>query len=182
MGASGKNDPAEREPRLVPDSLIDELVPEPAGHQPVVCLTGFVGRAGTEGVWRLYLNRRLDEYVEFNGSDVSHTEPVAQGGSSADGTRVWLRTGTTLRHTRVSSRQVQAEFLQGGLTSSFMPRSGLMPLAAVARENTGPGCTHNYVCSTNPHIPACQDYSEVCGSFGCDPSLGCPPPSTVPCG
>jgi hypothetical protein len=185
MGASGEHggqDPAEQEPRLVADGLVDRLVADPGQHEPLVCLTGYMGHGAAEGVWRLYLNRQLDEYLEFNGSDVSHTEPVAGGGSPAEATRVWLRIGTTIRHTRVSSRQVQAEFLQGGLASSFMPRSGLMAPLVMAGENTGPGCTHNYVCSTNHHIPACQDYTEACGSLGCDPSLGCAPPSTPPCG
>jgi hypothetical protein len=86
-------------------------------------------------------------------------------------------------NTRVSSRQIQAEFLQGGIASNFMPRSSLMAWPATAREDTGPGCTRNAECSLNPHIPACQDYSEGCGaSFGCNPSLGCPPASMPPCG
>jgi hypothetical protein len=181
MGASGEHggpDPAE--PRLASDGLVDRLVTDPGQHEPLVCLTGYMGHGAAENVWRLYLNRQLDEYAEFNGSDVAHTEPVAEGGAQA--TRVWLRIGTPIRHTRVSSRQVQAEFLQGGLASSFMPRAGLMAPLATARENTGPACTRNYVCSTNHHIPACMDYTEACGSFGCDPSLGCPPPSMPPCG
>jgi hypothetical protein len=185
MGASEENagrDPAERRPRLIPDGLVDRLVPEPGQHEPMVCLTGFLGRGTAEGVWRLYLTRGLDEYVEFAESDVVHTEPVPEGGAPGEGTTIWLRVGTTIRHTRVSSRQVQAEFLQGRLTSRFMPRSGPLALRIAASE-TGAGCTHNYVCSTNPHIPACQVDTEGCGgSFGCDPSLGCPPVSWVPCG
>jgi hypothetical protein len=172
-------DPAERQPRLIPDGLVEKLVPEPGEQEPMVCLTGFVGRGVAEGVWRLYLTRGLDEYVEFAASDVVHTEPV---GEDRAGTRIWLRMGTTIRHTRVSSRQIQAEFLQGDLASSFMPRSSLVALR-IAAGATGPGCTHNYECSTNIHIPACQDHTEACGgSFGCDPSLGCPPVSSVPCG
>jgi hypothetical protein len=157
---------SEERPGLAPDDLVDRLVPDPSRVEPRVCLTGFLGRAAAEGVWRLYLSKNFDEYVEFAESDVVHTE------DGAPGTTVWLPVGTTVRHTRVSARQVQAEFLQGSLTSRFMPSSGLLALQGRAAAGTGAACTRNYVCSTNPHIPACQLETEVCGSIECGPNTG----------
>lgn len=171
-------DGAEQEPRLTPDRLVEILVPDPSHHEPKVTLTGFLGRGAQEGSWRLYMTTGLDEYVEFNESDVVHTEPAPGGRLPTGGTMVWLRIGAPIRVTRVSSRQVQAEFLQGALTTSFMVGSGLGALRLSLREATDdPRCTlrMNAACSLNPHIPACSGVTEFC------PSVNCPPPTGAFC-
>lgn len=158
------------------DRLIDNLVPSPNQIQPMVTLTGLLGKGSQEGTWRLYLTPEFNEYVEFAEPDAVHTQPLSQDQSLWGGTTVWFRAGTPLRHTYIASRQVQADFLQGGITSGFMPRTSLSMLRSTARVNTGYACTRNYVCSTNPHIPACQAPSDVCGSAFCGPDTGaiCP--------
>lgn len=157
------------------DALVERLAPDPGQHEPAATLAGFLGKAAREGAWRLYLSPRLDEYVEFAAEDVLHAQPLPAEQSPLGGTQVWLRAGASLRHTQISSRQVQANFLQGELTSAFMgaarptmPTFGRLP-------ETGVACTRNYVCSVNPHIPACQPRSEICGSLFC-PATGalCP--------
>jgi hypothetical protein len=161
---------------LVPDPLVEKLVPDPSHHEPAVCLSGFLGRGTKEGKWRLYLNNRLDEYIEFDESDLLHSETLATGQESRGGTSVWLREGATLRQTRVTSRQIQADFLQGDLASKFIPTDGPVAFARLlGRENTGYTCTRNYVCSTNPHIPVCQERTDFCGS------TFCPPPDSTLC-
>ena len=167
---------ARARPQLKQDRLVESIVPDPNQPPSVITLTGFLGNGAQQGDWRLYLSANLDEYVEFSESDVVHHQPISQERSPLGGTTVWVRSGTTLRHTCVESRQVQADFLQGGITSEFMRSTRLSALRGAAVMGTGWGCTRNYVCSTNPHIPACQLRSEACVSFGCGPQTGllCP--------
>jgi hypothetical protein len=155
--------------QLRQDRLVEALVPDPSLHQPGVLLIGFLGKAVQSGDWRLYLTPELNEYVEFSEQDIVHTQPLSQEQTQLGGSRVWLRSGAPFRHTYIETRQVQADFLRGGITSDFMPRTSPFTAAVRGRPDTGYGCTRNYVCSTNPHIPACQLASEVCPPtpYGC---------------
>jgi len=86
-----------------------------------------------------------------------------------------VRASAKLKYTQVSTRQVQADFLRGSITSGHLARTGAPSFAGSALSETGYACTRNYICSTNPHIPACQDATEYCGSLDC-PATGaiCP--------
>jgi hypothetical protein len=161
--------------RLKQDRLVDSLVPEPQSHQPSVMLTGFVGKASGDKMWRLYMSAQMDEYVEFPEAALLHSEAVPERDDPLGGTTVWLRPDTPLQHTRVTSRQVQAGFLQGEITAGYLGGAAGARLT-VPRPETGYACTRNYVCSVNPHIPACQIRTENCGSAFCPPGTGalCP--------
>jgi len=175
-GSGATPEPAEQGPRLTPDRIVERLVPDPSRPEPRVSLTGLLGRSTEEGVWRLYLTSGIEEYAEFAESDVVHTESVPEGMLPTGGTTVWLRMGATVRHPTVSSRQVQAEFLQGALAARFLPGAGLAgALTPAGAVGTGAACTRNYVCSINPHIPACQIHTENCGTGACgDTGAFCP--------
>jgi hypothetical protein len=156
-----------------PDRLVQRLVSDPSTHQPSVVFSGFLGEAASDDAWRLYLTPQLDEYIEFPKDALLHTESAR--GEDASGTTVWLSQGTPLQHTVIASRQVQADFLQGDLTRGGLT-GGAVSLARYTRPETGYACTRNYVCSINPHIPACQLRTENCGSAFCPPGTGalCP--------
>ena len=177
--------------QLKQDPLVEKLVPDPANHQPTIQLTGWLGKDAKEGTWRLYLTPQLDEYVQFAEGDVVHSQPVQASQSSLGGTVVWLKAGTVLQHTQVVKQQVQADFLSGGITSSYMAGAASSFPAAGSRAKVGvAGNTRGYVCSVNWHIPACQQRTEFCpivsvdtncystafcesGAFVCGRTLGC---------
>jgi hypothetical protein len=173
--------------KLEPDPLVEALIPDPAKHQPATQLTGWLGKGAAPGTWRLYLTAALDEFVEFAEADVLHTQQLDKKDSPLGGSLVWVKAGATLHHTTIVTRNVQADFLSGDVTSGYMPgTSPNYPLAGarVLRR----GNTRDYICSTNRHIPACQDRtpdspcgggggggSAFCpsGPFVCGPSAGC---------
>lgn len=160
-------------PELRADAIVKQVAAR-GESSPVAVLTGLLGEGSADGVWRLYLSQRFDEYVEFDAGDVVHSQVVNEA-AALEGTRVWVRATARLQYTQVSSRQVQADFLQGGITSGNLRGAGPLSFGASALSETGYACTRNYVCSTNPHIPACQLRTEYCGSIGCDPSAAfCP--------
>src|SRR3954447_16740718 len=97
-------------PQLRADPVVERLAPEQAPHETGVPLTGFLGPAGVEGRWRLYASRAFDDNVEFDESDVIDSET---SDDSSAGSTIWLKAGASVKHTRVSSRQVQASFLSG---------------------------------------------------------------------
>ena len=146
---------------------------DPDRQQPATVLAGYVADSPASGMRRLYLTPQFDQYVEFREDDVLHTDEA--GDEGAGPSTVWLRRGSPTQLTRIVSHQVQAEFLQGSITATHMPGAAAATLAG-ALPPTGYACTRNYVCSINPHIPACQVHTEICGSAFCGPPTGalCP--------
>jgi hypothetical protein len=164
--------------KLRQDSLVDRLVPDPARHESFTVLTGFLGKSPRDGYWRLYLTPQLDEYLEFRSGDVKHTEQLPPDLAPLGGSRVWIQKDAPLEHTRVTSRQVQAEFLQGSIASRFLPgTSSMMGLAASAVLRRRGCASFRFPCddasevqcrteilrTVNLHIPACRTEAGLCG-------------------
>lgn len=161
--------------KLKQDRLVEQMVPDPAKLQPGVQLSGWLGRSNTEGTWRLYLNPRFDEYVEFAESDILNTQPLGDDESSLGGTLVWLKSGANSQHTRVVSRQVQADFLAGGIAARYL--TGASPSFGSSPGRVGAVGTAGVNCSANPHIPACRPVTDGCyKSIGCSSDYGCTGP------
>jgi hypothetical protein len=154
--------------RLEPDPVVEQLVPNPIAPPNLVSLTGVLGRSDQDGVHRLYLTRQLNAYVEFEQSAVVHSTAIGEPESGFRATTVWLKTGTPLQLTRITTRQVQADFLSGGLTDAFLPTARALDMVdefALA-VNKRVGSLHGDECFTNnPHVPACT-WASI--KFGCD--------------
>jgi hypothetical protein len=95
---------------LVPDQLVDSLVPDPSQPPtPTVSLLGLLGRSAKEGYWRLYFSSKLNRYAEFKEEDVLHSvkAPRAQPPFlGMEATRVWLKAEAEVEYTRTESRRV----------------------------------------------------------------------------
>ncbi len=114
-------DGTQSNPGLQQDPLVDRLAPDP-GQVPadLIRLAGFLGKSTKPGHWRLYLNPELSEYVEVAEADIVHSQANSGDPNAMAGTSLWVRRGASLQHTRVESRQVEAEFLQGDITGSML--------------------------------------------------------------
>jgi len=173
-------------PVLKQDALLDHLSTDPSALGPMTVLVGFVGKGSQDGQWRLYLSASLDEYVEFEASDVCHSVPLTPAESSLGGSRLWLRAGSQVQHTKTTSRQIQAEFLSGSIAAAHMASaaasSGARGRALVRCMTLGKACHPDPasidICRTDPfdndtinqHIPACRsDGMGHCGGV----SLAC---------
>jgi hypothetical protein len=106
---------------LVPDQLVDSLVPDPSQPPtPTVSLLGLLGRSAKENYWRLYFSTSLKRYAEFKEEDVLHSVKVPRALPpfvGMEATRVWIRADAEIEYTRHESRRVQAKVLQGGLAA-----------------------------------------------------------------
>ena len=126
---------------LQQDPLIEKLIPDPSQlPSGVVALEGFLGRSSKSGYWRLYrsVNNEpsLEEFIEFREQDVVHSEALANGQPPQRGTRVFFRSDTQVERVSVHSerlpasevsKRVQAEFLQGDITTDFLRHGGEQP-------------------------------------------------------
>src|SRR3712207_227781 len=105
---------------LVPDPLVESLVPDPSQPPPpTVTLAGLLGRSAKEGYWRLYFSSALEHYAEFKGEDVLGSVKIPKEQSPFAGleaTRVWLKREAEVEYTRTESWRVRAEVLEGGIT------------------------------------------------------------------
>ena len=110
-----------RKVSLKQDDLVEQLIPDPSESSQFVVVEGFLGKSQRAGYWRLYLNAKLNEYVEVSENDVIHSQSLSKEKSSLGGTTLWLARGATLERTRIESRRLQAEFLEGDITNTFLP-------------------------------------------------------------
>jgi hypothetical protein len=105
---------------LVPDPLVEKLVPDPSQPPPpTVALVGLLGRSRREGHWRLYFSTELNRYAEFKEEDVLRSVKIPREQrpfAGLEATRVWLKREAEVEYTRTESRRVRAEVLQDGLT------------------------------------------------------------------
>ena len=114
-----------------------------ARQQPAAVLTGFLGDSDESGRSRLYLTPQFDQYVEFDAEDALHSQPLTTDESGLGGSAVWLKAGARVRLARTVSHEVQAEFLQGGITAGFMPSAAFsgMPMGQRQPDMHAPATT-----------------------------------------
>jgi hypothetical protein len=147
---------------LKQDSLIDRITPDPTKQQASIQVTGWLGHGGAEGTWNLYLTPKLDDYIQFSEQDVVHSQSLPTDYSPLGGTIVWLRAGTSIQHVQVGTLQAQADFLAGGITSTYLAGALSSLPTAGSRRAAAAGGTMGVNCSYNPHIPACAAPTQNC--------------------
>jgi len=105
---------------LDPDKLIKNLVNDPSKVPNLKMLSGYLGNSNQDKFWRLYLTPELNEFIEIPEEEVVHYKRLEDDQSPLGGTILWVKNDTTLRYTRAESSDVQAKFLEGEITSSFL--------------------------------------------------------------
>jgi hypothetical protein len=161
--------------------LIDKLLPDPSKQQPLTILSGFLGRGIEPGQWRLYLTPSLSEYVELSEEAIVHTHTPTLQESDLVPTLVWVPSNAVLRHTRTTSRQIQADFLGGPITSRFRGRAGNFQSAMRLGMPGRAARTHDYVCSID--VDVCKtDFCSADVPRYCPTHFGCGLDTYLDCG
>lgn len=140
---------------LTPDEIVGRIVDDPSNVTARTLYGAFLGNSSREGYWRLYLNSRLDRYLEFRKEDTLDAQRQSTGRIT-----VWVKSGTRVQTTKTTS--VPVEMLQGPIQSGFMGRavgSALRPTLMLAAA----GCTVGPECGGTP---ACDSYINTCS--GCN--------------
>lgn len=125
-------------------------------------ISGYLAKDPQEGHWRLYLTLELNEFLTISEEDIVGSQLLATEAHPLNPNLVWVKSTANLQHTKTESKQIQAEFLTGGITSAFQRGSAsFLPTGAQvglrAREAT-----------INPHAPPCASQG-----FGYCPSESC---------
>jgi hypothetical protein len=130
---------------LKEDFLVEKLRSDPSQNTDVRIVTGYLGKGAQEGYWRLYISPQLNEYLEISEEDIVHNQSLATEQSPLGGTVLWIKSSSNLQYTRTISRQVQAEFLQGDMTASFLS-GGPTRFDRLEAANNPPPATGGWVC------------------------------------
>jgi len=170
----GKDKPSKNPKlRLEENQFVAELVPDPANLRPFTVFVGYLGKSPQEGYCRLYLSAKLNRYVDISENDIIRSQSLRTEQSSLGAVRLWVQSNAQLSYTRVTSRQVQAEFLQGSILRAFTPSPTSVPAAIVsALRSTGRRYDSINYCPTDPGS-TCEDVCvathQACytGTFGC---------------
>ena len=121
--ADEKKSSGARELKL--DALVEKVVPDASQIPDLLVLVGLVGKSSRAGYVRLYVRANLSEYFDISEKDVVHSQSLANEVSPLGGSIVWVRREANLLHSRTQPTQVQAEFIQGDITTAFLPGSSL---------------------------------------------------------
>ncbi|MGA7731978.1 MAG: hypothetical protein WCD37_12000 [Chloroflexia bacterium] len=126
----------------------------------------------TDIYWRLYRTLELREYIEFSDDDVVFFRKLAlplAGQAQLHGGLVWLRVGAKLDHVVVNHMEVEANYLQGPITSTAgPPQAGPIHPEGYSPSNVSWTCGgHSFACGGQSF--ACGGHSFACGgqSFAC---------------
>lgn len=166
-----------KNPKLEPDELIKRLMPDASQVPDVRLLVGFLGKSTREGYWRLYLTLTLNEYVEFDEDDVVFSHPLEDDENRLGGTLVWVRRDANLQHTRTVSREAQADFLQGAISSSVSRRRGRF---GPSRRMLGFQPQQYHLASVAVHVSCVHEFCDwivysflAGGDVFCEGSMAC---------
>lgn len=185
--------PQPKKPNLQNDPVVDALIEDPSqAPAGTTVLTGYLGKSPTAGVWRLYLDPALTEYVEVPEEDIKHSETLPD----ASGTSIWVLNTTPLKHVRTQTQDVQAEFLGGAITDELLAAPGgpapgpIGPMPTPQVSLAGP-CISRIPCPSTANCPSvqvfCPSQVDACPSRlrPCISRIPCPsvpcPSTTAPC-
>ena len=184
--ANNERERRDREEGLRENAFVEKLVPDPSQPPvPTVVLEGLLGRSPKEDYWRLYFTSEMNRYAEFREEDVVHSEAIPKEQPPLVGleaTKVWIRRDAKIRYTRTESRQVQAEFLGGGLTEGFraaIPQQpGPLPTPPITRPTLQFPCGESVfricpswvdACPTLRGLDCQQSLVDACVTGFCPP-------------
>lgn len=158
---------------MKPDQIVERLVPDPTNIPDVRVLAGFLGKTNRKNHWRLYLTTNLTNYVEFDQDDVVHSEQLEGDEYPLGGTVIWINRDANLQHMQLTSREAQADFLQGRMRAGVRRRNpaigGQLTAAAVPFTPS----FHFFSICDELAAPSFLSGGDVfCGgSFQCNPSF-----------
>ncbi|AKJ05791.1 Hypothetical protein AA314_07417 [Archangium gephyra] len=110
----------ENEPNLETHPLVTKLGGQGQAPRDLATLVGYLGPASQEDQVRLYHDLSFRGYYDIPRSEVVHTEPLNAGDENSP-TRVLVNASARVAQTQVSTQSGEARFLQGGITSGFLP-------------------------------------------------------------
>src|SRR5450759_809829 len=77
-----------------------------------VVFRGYLGRSPIPDTWRLYSSIALNDFIDIPSDAIVRSEVLPHD----QGNRVWVRQGTILCRTTISTTSVQAGFLAGSIS------------------------------------------------------------------
>lgn len=156
---------------MKPDPIVERLVPDPADVPDVRVLNGLLGKSTRKSHWRLYLGADLSSYVEFSRTDVVHSQQLEGSDHPLGGTIVWVKRDANLTRTQSTSREAQADFLQGQISSCRRRRRPTVGGLGVGAVPFSPSFHFWSICDELAAPSFMQGGDVFCGgSFQCSSS------------
>ena len=109
---------------LVPDKIIEKLAPDPSQLKHLKRRVGWVGKSPRKGFARLYLSLTLNNYVEFQESDVVHAVPLSSDDRPLGGTTLFFERDAELTQVRTTRQETNSEWLGGDIMRAMWGRGG----------------------------------------------------------
>jgi hypothetical protein len=138
-------------PNLAEHPLVTALVPDPSqGPLGATVLRGYLGRGTASGVWRLYLEAGLKEWVELEEAAILHSESLPDD----QGNLIWVASDRVVQYVRSQAQQVPASQI-GAVQARALPGDPrIQPLGAQAGVGVraGPGAVP-FTLATPHHAP-----------------------------
>jgi hypothetical protein len=154
-----QEEPGAEQPGQEQEPFVQALVPDPNRPPDVAVLRGFPG-AGPDGETdRLYLDEKLNRWVEFPKTVALHREQLTEGGVI-----VWLRHDAVVRYTRTDLVPAN-QFLKGPIAAAYLTRA--MEAAPLGFADPGAVYAGTRYCSGNIYCITREVRCIVTTIFGC---------------
>ena len=118
--------------------MADPVKPPKIEHHPLIAalgvdasgipertarLVGYPGPSAADDTVRLWLGLDFSSYVDIPNSAIRFSKSLPEDW----GTVIWVSADTVLNYTSVTSRSVQADFLNGAITSAHLALAAAVP-------------------------------------------------------
>lgn len=156
--------------RIRYDDIVGAVHADPANAEPMVMLSGYLGKSAEDGNLRIYPDASLGHWYEVAEGDVVHSRPIAD--SALGGSNVWVKASAKITPgVATAPRPAEGEEGEGGEAAAQpLPDTGVFnPLATIH-----PTLWTQIGCHTQ--LPGCGlggIHPTIWTQIGCSTQAGC---------
>lgn len=178
-------------PKIVLDSFVKNVRPDPKATDPIIYLSGFLGDSPVEGNVRVYADPQLSSFVDVPRSAILHAVQNTAEEDPLGGSKLWIKQSDIANQAPLGSSYLEGDIYSNYATNMYQPGSAqplshTVPLIACTRtSHFDPLCriTLTHICRTfiGPRSlcrPCFTNNSPICRTLNL---INCPSRLVVQC-
>jgi len=135
-------------PKIVLDSFVKNVRPDPKATDPIIYLCGFLGDSPVEGNVRVYADPQLSSFVDVPRSAILHAVQNTPEEDTLGGSKLWIKQADIANQSPLGSSYLEGDIYTNYATNMYQP-AGAQPLAFTIPPWACPRITVNHpICRT----------------------------------
>jgi hypothetical protein len=116
---------------FVHDEFVKQVRPDPKSTDPIVFMSGFIGKSPVDGHVRVYADPELSNFIDVPESAIIHSQQFTKEESPLGGSKLWVKQGEITNKGAAAA----GSFLEGDISNYFnsnmyqprIPLAGTLP-------------------------------------------------------